>query len=215
MAIFIGRRWGKGRILLHCQPEIFTNYNFLRKDMPQYVASTLSQLPVLPVQWDEYYKTHIQGFRVSPLRFILNDPVLGPVYYLALLGILMFILINGRRRQRAIPVVDPPQNESLKYIKTLADLYRQGDNRLSAARIRKRFVLGFIRERYQLDVRSPDEGFGERLRQKSNLPRGTVYELARHLRALSRMRRMDEAQFREFNNCLERFYREIEIQKTA
>jgi len=214
-AIFISRAWGKGRIYLHCLPLIFTNYNFFNPGMPGYIASTLSYLPVQPVEWDSYYKTHMEGKSESPLRFVLNDPVLGPVYYLAWAGVLLFVVVNGRRRQRAIPVIGPPKNESLTYLKTLADLYRQGDNRLSAARIRCRFVLAFIRERFHLETRKLDKNFSERLQQKSNLSRLTVNQLVHHLRSLERMRRMDKMQFREFNNWVEKFYSELENLKTA
>lgn len=214
-AIFITRSWGKGRIYLHCLPLIFTNYNFLKAGMPRYVAATLSSLPVQPVEWDAYYKAHLDGKMESPLRYILNDPVLGPVYYLAWAGVLLFVLVNGRRRQRAVPIVGPPKNESLSYLKTLADLYRQGENRLSAARIRRRFVLAFIRERFHLETRTLDKRFSEMLRQKSNLSRLTVNQLVHHLRSLDRMRRMDKMQFKTFNDWVEKFYHELENLKNA
>jgi len=212
-SILIAKNIGKGRIYISCQPFVFANYNFLKNDVADYTADIFRLLPLRPVIWDAYYKTHIEGFQPSPLRYILNDPVLGNIYYLVLLAVFLFVFINGRRRQRSIPVIAPPKNESLDYVITLSGLYRQSNNLLSAARIRRRYVLNFIREHFHLEIKNLDKRFSEALLQKTNLPRVTVFELVRHLRSLERFKQMSRTQFKDLSLWLERFYYELEKDK--
>jgi hypothetical protein len=50
---------------------------------------------------------------MSPMRFILNNPPLRYAWYLLLLGLLIFVLFNAKRKQRIVPVIEPLKNTSL------------------------------------------------------------------------------------------------------
>ena len=96
---------GEGKIYFSSLPKAFTNYHMLYQHHAEYATRALSYLPDQHLVWDAYYKpgrTDVQ----TPLRYILNTQFLGVGYYLLIAGILMYILLQGKRRQRPHSCLD-------------------------------------------------------------------------------------------------------------
>src|SRR5690606_7585413 len=101
------------------------------------------------------------------LRFVLSEPALRWAYYLGMGILLSFILFNLRRRQRPIPVVEPPANTSLQFAETVARLYWGQQDHLNLAHKRIAYFLEELRERYQMPAGRQDEAWLQRLARKS------------------------------------------------
>ncbi len=112
---------GEGNFFVHLSPWVFTNYNILKGDNASYAAGLLCVLPPGTLIWDEYYKATGYSFR-TPLAFILENSALRWAYYTMLFGVCVFILVEGKRRQRYIPVYAPLRNETMSFVGTLARL---------------------------------------------------------------------------------------------
>src|SRR5690606_30346951 len=96
---FIKIPYRTGYFYLHTQPAAFTNFHLLKKDHYQYAESVLSYVPKGDVFW--YTKgQNSESISGSPLRYILSQPALKWALYLSLIGILIFILFNAKRKQR-------------------------------------------------------------------------------------------------------------------
>lgn len=120
---FIRVALGTGHIFLHSAPQIFSNFFILHENNHQYTEATLSYIPSnTPVYWDAYHKAG-KVFNTSPLYILFETPAFKWAYYLVLAGSLLFILFEGKRKQRSIPVIDPPRNNSMEFASTIADLY--------------------------------------------------------------------------------------------
>src|SRR5690606_2354791 len=114
---------GEGKILLHTTPQTFTNYFILDEDNHKYVTGALAYLPKKKtLYWDEYKKDGGK-FQTSPLYILLGNKNLKWAYYFTLLGVLLFIIFEGKRKQRAIPVVKPLENQTYNFTRTIAGLY--------------------------------------------------------------------------------------------
>jgi len=122
-ANFIEAPFGAGTIYLHTQPEVFTNYFLLEEDNNTYTEKVLSYLDTdQTVFWDMHYKA---GKRVntSPLFIILNSKSLKWAYYSLWIGGLLFVFFEGKRKQRAIPMVPQLTNRTYAYTRTIAGMY--------------------------------------------------------------------------------------------
>lgn len=149
--VAIKRAFGKGTIQMNSVPYIFTNFGLLVNENYQAVATLLSYLPTDEVHYTMFYHAG-RGEATTPLRFFLRQSSLRWSLYLALFLIIIFLLVSSNRRQRAIPVMLPPQNSTVHYVKTLGTLfYREKDHKKAATKIINNFVGG-VRNRYFISV---------------------------------------------------------------
>ena len=104
--------YGKGRVIVASTPLLFTNYGMLSGHTSEYIFRMMSQMADLPVYRMEIYKNMdtAEG-SPSPLREFLRRPALRWALYLAMLGVVLFMLFTARRRQRVIPIMAPPVNK--------------------------------------------------------------------------------------------------------
>lgn len=111
---------GKGELILVTTPLMLTNYGILND--PVYVHRLLNHLKPLPVIRTEAYMPNINVAESSPFRELLKRPPLRWALYLVLLGIVLLMGFNARRRQRAIPIEKPPRNYQLDFIRHIGTL---------------------------------------------------------------------------------------------
>ena len=145
---FICIRFGLGKIYLHTQPLVFTNYHLLNGNV-EYASKVLSYLPVRKTTWDNYYKPD-RFVNTSPVRYILSQPPLQSAYYLFLLTLVLYLVVESKRRQRVIPVLKPPENRSLQFVKTIGGLYFKQRNNADMAKKMTVFFKEYLREHYFL-----------------------------------------------------------------
>ena len=183
-AVLVRARRGFGDITLCSVPTAFTNYFVLRPPTAGFAWQALSSLPRGPVWWDEYTKQGRAGSD-SLLRVVFQHPALKIAFWLLLAGGLLLLLVNGRRRQRVIPVVVPLPNNTLQFVRTVAGLYRQGDNHAPIAHRKIELFLDFLRVRYKESTDDlTADSFRALLARKAGLPRADVDELLRRLAGL-------------------------------
>ena len=163
--VLLRTRWGKGALLLSSTPYQFTNYYLLREDAAA-TARALSFLPVRDVYWTEYYQTGRME-ATTPLRYVLSQPPLRWALYLIIAGVGLFMLLESKRKQRAIPVVMPPTNTTLEFVDTVSNLFLRTRDHKNIAEKKIRYFLDELRTRYRLDTSTLDEAFRDRLRHKS------------------------------------------------
>lgn len=127
--VFVERPFGNGRFYLHSMPIVFTNYHLLEGDNNNYIERALSILPYQKTYWDEYYKVgaRLEG-KKSMMHVFLSERSFKWVYWIGILSLLLFMLLHVKRRQRMIPVIDPPKNESVLFTKNIGELYYQNSN---------------------------------------------------------------------------------------
>ena len=194
---------GKGNVFLCCQPLAFTNYNVLQKSNADYLAGIFSYLPNQPIVWDEYYKP-LRAFRSqSPIMFLLSSPALKLAYYLLLICLVLFLIFQGKRQQRIIPVITALPNTSLEFIQTIGKLYYNRKNHKDIAEKKFMYLKEYIRNRYHLDfqVDHLDE-----LSLRSGIPLKTLQILMNQLQKISQASHLSQEDLEDFHSKIEYIY---------
>ena len=127
------RNYGKGKVVVVSMPLIFTNYGILDDNIRPMVLRLLSECGDKPVV--RYDPTKISKVvkreeeSDSPLRYLLAHRPLRWALYLALATLVAFVFFSARRRQRVVPVIKPPVNHMMDFVKRIGGIYyKQHDN---------------------------------------------------------------------------------------
>jgi len=149
---FIKYKYGKGFFLFSTYPEAFINYNLLKSPNQKYAAAVLSYLNnPKNIYWDAYYKTGKTQIS-SPLTYVLTNKNLKWAYYMVLIGSLLFVLFNGKRVQRVVPIKKPLLNQSLAFAQTIANMYYKKDSHKTIATHKIRYTLAEIRDKFHIET---------------------------------------------------------------
>ncbi|MDX1472299.1 MAG: hypothetical protein R3213_12440, partial [Flavobacteriaceae bacterium] len=156
-----------GSFFIHTNPFAFSNYHLLN-GKENYAATVLSFLPTGKIIWDEYYKAGRKVIR-SPLRFVLTNPPLKWAFYIALISLIIYIIFQGKRRQRVIPVIEPVKNSTVEFTKTIGNLYYQTGEYTSVINKKITYFLEYLRKTYYLNTNRLDDEFISKLAAKAKV----------------------------------------------
>ncbi len=156
---FVRYSHGKGNFYLHTFPEVFTNYGILNGQNHQHAANILSYVrDDLPILWDSYYKTG--KLRISsPIHYLLSSKHLKWAYYMMLIGLLFFVIFEGKRKQRPIPIVSPLVNTTVAFTRTIANMYFEKQEHKNIAEHKISYLLEFIRVRLNVSTSTINADF--------------------------------------------------------
>lgn len=173
---FIKVPYVNGYFYLHMQPVAFTNYHLLKADHFQYAQNVLSYVPKGNIYW--YTKgQNSESISDSPLRYILSQPALKWAWYLFLIGMLIFILFNAKRKQRIVPILKPLPNLTVDFTKTIGNLYYQEGDHDNIIDKKIIYFLERMRNEYLLDTTKLDDTFITKLHYKSGKDENDIREL--------------------------------------
>lgn len=198
-------QWKKGQLFLHSEPRVFTNYELLHEKRYQEAARLLSFLPVQDVLWTEYYQVG-KLESGSPFRFLMSQPPLRWGLYVALLGLLLFVIFEAKRKQRVIPIHLPPTNTTLEFVSTVGNLYYRTRDHKNLADKKIAHFYRFVRERYRLHPDPADEVFREELTHKADKKRVEVDRLLNQIVKIQQAARVEEKALLTLNQRVDAFY---------
>jgi hypothetical protein len=128
-------------------------------------------------------------------------------FWLVLLLFALIYLFDSKRKQRAIPVINPLRNSSMEFVKTIGRLYYQRrDNNNLALKMVTHFQ-DHVRNRYHLQAGTLDEGFIERLAYKSGFDKSSLENLAEDMKRLTEQGYLTDEALKELYRKLEEFYK--------
>jgi hypothetical protein len=163
---FIKVNYKSGSFFLHTQPVAFTNFHLLKGNHQEYAQKVLSYIP----NGNLYWCTNDQIGEVisqSPMRYILSQPALKWAWYIFLLGMLVFIVFNAKRKQRIVPIKIPLDNTTVEFTKTIANLYYQEGDYNTIMDKKIIYFLEKIRNEYLMDTQNLNDDFALKLHHKS------------------------------------------------
>lgn len=161
---------GKGYVVLHTQPYMFSNYHLIKKKTTAYSELFFSSLPgpIGTIYWDEFLKSTASQ-QMAPLRFIMSRPPLRNALNWAFAGLLLLVLFSLKRRQRVIPVVSPLQNNTVDMVKTVSDMYYFSRRNEVIAKKKIAHWLEYLRTRYNI-VSSQPQNFWQSFSLRTGMP---------------------------------------------
>lgn len=175
---FIKVKFYEGDIYLHNQPAAFTNFHLLKGNHFEYAQKVVSYIPKGNIYW--YTKEQLGGtISSSPMRYILSQPALKWAWWLFLIGMILFMIFNAKRKQRIVPILKPLPNSTVEFIKTIGNLYLQEGDHDNIINKKIIYFLERIRNEYSLDTTVLDEGFITKLYQKSGKRKEDIESVVR------------------------------------
>lgn len=173
---FIKVAYKGGNFYLHTQPAAFTNFNLLKNDHYQYAENVLSYLPKEAVFWYTKGQNNEQ-ISNSPLRYIHSQPALRWAWYFFLIGVLIFMVFNAKRKQRIVPILKPLPNLTVDFTKTIGNLYYQEGDHSNIIDKKIIYLLERIRNEYLIDTTKLDDDFIKKLHHKTGKEETDIQEL--------------------------------------
>lgn len=151
-------RQGKGYITFCSLPLLFTNYGIVDQDNATFSLRLLTLMKDLPVVRTEAYCPQTSDeVQQSPLRYAISQPPLRWALYTLMVGALLFLIFEGRRRQRVIPIEKAPENHSLEFIHLVGSLYYHSRERRSLVVRKWTYFAEELRRNIHLDVTDASE----------------------------------------------------------
>jgi len=204
---FIKISFGDGAFYLHSQPIAFTNYNMLTKNNAEYAFVALSYVNSDYIVWDEKHKPG-KASMGSPLSYILNHNSLRSAWYLIMGMVVLFFFFSGKRKQRPIPIINPPENSSLEFAATLGNLYLNNKNHKDILLKRYLYWTDFLREKYYLSIEKLAEKAPETIAEKTGAQISCISKILKLHNSAKQQKNIQAEDLLSFNKLIEKFYKE-------
>ena len=223
---FIEINFGKGKFFLNTVPMAFTNFNIVNTNCADYAFKALSYLPEQPIFWDEYVNVvsigkttksisksrEVRGeneVAESPFKFIVSQSALKWAYFVTLTTLLIYLIFEGKRRQRVIPIMETPQNTSLQFVEMISSLYYDQKNHKAIADKKITHLFFYIRTKFYLKTTVVDQEFMNDLSSKSGISLQEINDLFEYISFVQNNEYITENQLITLNNHVESFYSNI------
>ncbi len=196
---------GEGSFYLNLFPIAFTNYHILNGQSVSYAERVMGYLPDAEIVWDNSTRTFEDANEQEEISLLLKNPRMKWVYYISIWLLILFIIFRVKREQRAIPVVEPPRNDSLALVGSIAQLYLGNPNHIAIAQKMIRHFLAYVQNRYYLRTHRLDDDFVERLSKKSAYDKQELQELINIIRQIINSKYLDDNNLILLNHKIEKF----------
>jgi hypothetical protein len=204
--------WGKGSVIIHSSPILFTNYNIIQKDGFTNANKILSYLNGGDIYWDEISRRNISENKgvegeTNPLQFLFSHYTLRWGWYLFLFTILIYLLFRTKREQRIIPLLPKNTNSTISYVKAIGVLYFQkGQHKLIANELYT-LLLADLRNKYQINTTLKEPELIAQVSVKSGIEEETITALFKHFRKVKYSPMANSKDLINLHNAIEFYYK--------
>lgn len=197
---------GHGAFYISTCPLAYSNYNILNANA-DYAFNSLSYLNDNDIIWDEYYKPENAKIyaSTSPLRFILSKPALKSAYYLILFTFLLFIISEGRRKQRIIPIYQKPGNDALDFIKTVSMLFYNRRKHQNLLEKRITYLYDYLFTHFNIRVDAEMDDFTEVVSTKTGVDPVLINLIKSRIKRNNKEKDTTTAEMAEFMELTNKF----------
>lgn len=202
---------GGGHITIHAAPLVTSNYFLLQKDNLNYLQAIWNLMPedISHVYWNSFYKHRAEH---SDFGILWRHPATRWALILSIIALLLYVLLEMKRRQDPIPVIKPLENTSVTFVETVGRLYYNKGNHQNLAEKMVQHFLEWVRSHYYLNTNHLDDAFARSLSAKSGLPpeiAANLIEMIEEVKAGNTT--IDEPYLYHLNNTIQRFYKNQRI----
>jgi hypothetical protein len=207
---FIKAPVGEGAIYLHAQPEIFSNYFLLWEDHAEHTENVLSYINNEDTfYYDNHYKSG-KPVNLSPLYILLNNKYLKWSYYFVLIAAVLYVIFEGKRKQRSIAVVKPPKNQTYEYTRTIAGMYLDRKEYHDVARKQISLFMDYIRTHYRIPTNVINSKFFNTVASRSGNTFEDTKELFIYTEKINTQPTISKQELKELHHKIETFKNKLD-----
>ncbi len=203
---FIRVEAGEGSYFIHSNPFLFTNYFTRDVEEYDYAFKALSYLPQRTTYWDEYYKVGRLSF-ASPLSYITSQRNLKWAWFIALFGMVAYLIINSKRAQRIIPVIRSPKNTSIEFATTIANLYLNNGTHKDIFEKKVLFLYEYIRSSLRVSTSDIGPDTLSDIANRSGIDLEEITELFEEIELLQNKEQLTDKELKQITERIDRFYK--------
>ena len=194
----------KGTLYLMSIPDAFGNYFIANHKNRRAAYTMLSCLKNENLVWDEYYKTfNITNY--SAIKFILDSDALYTAYLLMIIVIVFYMIFEGRRRQRAVPLLVKPANSTLEFVNVISHVYYSSKNHHHITSEKIKYFYEMVRKKFGMDTGNIDEAFISEVSELSGVPGKTVKQLFAYTEKIRQSADVTDLELAELNRQIHNF----------
>lgn len=209
---FLVLRVGSGRLFLHSNPVVFSNYYLKQKKGRDYTENILKFLPDKRIIWDlsaVLYRedANIRQSDRNMLSFVRSQPGLWIAWILLLVSVALFLIFAGRRLQRSIPVIKPPVNHTMAFVQAVGRFYYgEKQNVVVFKREWNQFLI-FIRQHFRVAAINSDSELSA-LSERSGVNESIIREIVMKHEKYSIFTELKSSELLDMNKSISQFYTE-------
>lgn len=196
--------YGEGTILLHSNPLLFTNLSMLQPSK-RYIETLLGKINHYPYDQIHFTSYIDHDNSVTDFNILWQYPAFKWAFGLLILGIIILLLFETKRRQRSIPLVDAVDNNTLTFIKTVGQLYYNEGQINNLAQKKTTYFLEYIRAKYYINTRILDEAFIDKLHIKSGVEKTHILQLLQIIDKVQRDQKITETEVFQMDKLIKLF----------
>lgn len=201
---------GRGCFFISLNPYTFTNYFLLEKNNIAALETQMSYMPdnAYNIYWDDFYSHQFsaQSGDFSEWQVLMRYPSMRWALWLAVLLLLLYVIFEGKRRQRIIPEKPMLANNSLEFVDAIGQLYYQQHDNFNLAHKMTLHLLEYIRTRYYLNTNHLNPQFIEALSKKAAMPENDIRELMDMIHRIQLAGAVSDEQLKHFYERIQHFY---------
>ena len=203
---------GQGRLYLHCEPKIFSNYFLLNNNNITYLQQAFSFMPNTPknIIWDDYYNKHnikVDENAKTGLGVLLQYPAMKWAFFLLLAMLLLYIIFGSKRKQRIVPVIPAVENTSVLFTQTIARLYLQEKNNKNITDKMIAYFYEHIRNQFYVNTNEITPAFLTNLSKKAAVTNELTIQLFNTIQQVQKLTIVSDEQLLVLNGLIEKFYK--------
>jgi hypothetical protein len=173
----------EGHITFVASPLILSNYFLLQPSNREYIGAFWQQIGYHfdMIYWGNYQHRNPE---LSGWNLLMRHPAVRAAVLLAILLMVVYLLVESRRKQRQIPEIKPVENSYASFVETVGMLYFNHHDNANLCHKLEQHFLEWVRSRFRLSTEVLDEEFVQLLSGKSGVDRdhtarliGMIHEL--------------------------------------
>lgn len=202
---------GKGKLILHCEPRVFSNYFLLTRNNQDYLVYLLGILPTPEfIYWDQYYNNRNVASSASSgsaLSELFKYHSLRSAFWMFAALILVYVIFNLKRKQRIIPLWPKNENSSVAFAETIGRLYLQQKDHKNITEKMIAYFYEYLHRQYYIPPGVTTKDMVTVLSRKSGVPE---YHVTSLFRTIDEVRQQDEVATEsvlELNDKIQQFFK--------
>lgn len=215
------KAYGNGFMIVHTQPGNFSNINIATKDGKINAENIFSHFSDNNIHWHQNFgkyseyrgipkpktnKVPPQNSRKSPLEYIISHPALFTAFILILIGLVIYMIVFSKRKQKIIPPIPANANSSLEFIDVVSKLYFQQKQHNKLVNHMFLIFVAFLRDKYYINISKKDPQIVTRISEKSGISEEKIKEIFTTFKK-AKTNKFTEKELIELHIMLEYFYK--------